>query len=374
MPSQSYPTGEQSARMRRKRIGFSRKPKNPTGEMTLVQHLQELRRRIIISLLALVIGAIIGFIWYQQAPFRIPPLGEILREPYCSLPEDKRANFNNDGECRLLATSPFEMLILRLKVGALAGAVISSPVWLYQVWAFIVPGLHKNERRYTLSFVAVAVFLFLAGAILAYFILSVGLEFLIGIGAEYQTAALTGELYFYYLLAMLLIFGISFEVPLLVVSLNLLGILEYNHVKDKRRIIIVVVMIFAALVTPGQEPFSMLVLSVCLLLFIEIAFQFCRIHDKRQDRQRPDWMDLDDESASALNEGPSGVGRPKPVDAPSGISSSSVYASPTSATPSSSPQTVRAENPAPESASQQVDDHKEPQRLTDRGGFFDDVL
>lgn len=369
MSSQSHPAGEPGTRVRRKRRGFSRKPKNPTGEMTLVQHLQELRRRIIISLLALVIGAIIGFIWYQQAPFRIPPLGEILREPYCSLPEDKRANFNNDGECRLLATSPFEMLILRLKVGTLAGTVLSSPVWLYQVWAFIVPGLHKNERRYTLSFVAVAVFLFLVGAILAYFILSVGLEFLIGIGAEYQTAALTGERYFYFLLALLLIFGISFEIPLLIVSLNLIGVLEYNHVKDKRRIIIVAVMIFAAFVTPGQDPFTMVVLSACLLLLIEIAFQFCRVHDKRQNRERPAWMDLDDESASALDEGPTGVGGPAPVDAPSGV-----YASPKPAAPSASAQTVRADKRASDSTSQQAGDRKGPPRPTNEGGFFDDVL
>ncbi|MDK8659224.1 twin-arginine translocase subunit TatC [Corynebacterium sp. MSK204] len=374
MSSQTHPVGEQGSRVRRKRRGFSRKPKNPTGEMTLVQHLQELRRRIIISLLALVIGAIIGFIWYQQAPFRIPPLGEILREPYCSLPEDKRANFNNDGECRLLATSPFEMLILRLKVGALAGTVISSPVWLYQVWAFIVPGLHKNERRYTLSFVVVAVSLFLAGAILAYFILSVGLEFLIGIGAEYQTAALTGERYFYFLLALLLIFGISFEIPLLIVSLNLIGVLEYNHVKDKRRIVIVVVMIFAAFVTPGQDPFTMVVLSASLMLLIEIAFQFCRIHDKRQNRQRPDWMDLDDESASALDESPTGVGGPAPVDAPSSVSSSGVYASPKPAAASASSQTVRTENRTSDSTSQRAEDRKGPQRPNDEGGFFDDVL
>ena len=124
--------------------------------MTLVQHLQELRRRIVISLLALVVGAIIGFIWYQNAPFGISPLGEILRGPYCSLPEEKRISFSANGECRLLATSPFEMLLLRLKVGALAGAVLSSPVWLYQIWAFIVPGLHENEKKYSRMFACVA--------------------------------------------------------------------------------------------------------------------------------------------------------------------------------------------------------------------------
>ena len=329
--------------------------------MTLVQHLQELRRRIVISLLALVVGTIIGFIWYQNAPFNMAPLGEILRGPYCSLPEEKRISFTADGECRLLATSPFEMLLLRLKVGALAGAVMSSPVWLYQVWAFIVPGLHKNERRVTFFFVSTAVVLFVLGALLAYFILSVGLEFLMGMGSEYQTAALTGERYFYFLLTLLLIFGVSFEIPLLVVCLNVIGVLEYEDVKDKRRIIIVAIMIFAAVVTPGQDPFSMLVLAGALVLLVELAFQFCRINDKRQKRQRPDWMDLDDETASPLGEAPSGVGAPTPVSAPTGVSASS--------RPVSS-------RPVPPAAAGDVQAPKAHPTNTQppHSGFFDDVL
>lgn len=337
-----------------------RKPKNPTGEMTLVQHLQELRRRIVISLLALVVGTIIGFIWYSQAPFNMAPLGEILRGPYCSLPEERRMVFSADGECRLLATSPFEMLLLRLKVGALAGAVLSSPVWLYQIWAFIVPGLHKNERRFTFFFVSSAVVLFVLGAVLAYFILSVGLEFLMGMGEEFQTAALTGERYFYFLLALLMIFGVSFEIPLLIVCLNVVGVLEYQQVKDKRRIIIVAIMIFAAVVTPGQEPFSMLILALALVLLVEIAFQFCRINDKRLKRQRPDWMDLDDESASPLGKGPGGIGAPTPVEAPTSVSAS--------ATPVSSPQRS-ASTPQPGSPATPPSSSQPPQ-----AGFFDDVL
>lgn len=329
--------------------------------MTLVQHLQELRRRIVISLLALVVGTIIGFIWYQNAPFNMAPLGEILRGPYCSLPEEKRISFTADGECRLLATSPFEMLLLRLKVGALAGAVMSSPVWLYQIWAFIVPGLHKNERRFTFFFVSTAVVLFVLGALLAYFILSVGLEFLMGMGSEYQTAALTGERYFYFLLTLLLIFGVSFEIPLLVVCLNVIGILEYDDVKDKRRIIIVAIMIFAAVVTPGQEPFSMLVLAGALVLLVELAFQFCRINDKRQKRQRPDWMDLDDETASSLDEGPGAIGAPTPVSASTSVSASS--------RPVSS-------RPVPPAAAGDIQAPKTHQANTQppQSGFFDDVL
>lgn len=353
-PASNAPKQKWSSKLRRK-------PKNPTGEMTLVQHLQELRRRIVISLLALVVGAIIGFIWYQHAPFGISPLGEILRGPYCSLPEESRVSFSADGECRLLATSPFEMLMLRLKVGALAGTVLSSPVWLYQIWAFIVPGLHKNERRFTFLFVSTAVLLFVLGAVLAYVILSVGLEFLMGMGSEYQTAALTGERYFYFLLALLLIFGVSFEIPLLVVCLNLIGVLEYDHVKDKRRIIIVVIMIFAAVVTPGQEPFSMLVLAGALVVLVEIAFQFCRINDKRQKRQRPDWMDLDDETASSLDEGPGAIGAPTPVSASTSISASS---RPVSSRPVASASSADARVPQPQQTNTQP-----PQ-----SGFFDDVL
>lgn len=274
------------------------KKANTTGEMTLVEHLQELRRRIIISLTALVIGTILGFIWYQSSPFGLAPLGELLRGPYCSLPEEQRASFTQDGQCRLLATKPFEMFILRIKVGALAGAVLSSPVWLYQIWGFITPGLYKNEKRGTFTFVALAVILFVTGALLAYYVMSFGLEFLIGIGDEFGITALTGNEYYNFLLALLVIFGVSFEVPLVIVMLNVVGVLEYRQVKDKRRIIIVGIMIFAAFMTPGGEPTSMIILSTAIVILVELAFQFCRINDKRRGRERPDWLELDDEESS----------------------------------------------------------------------------
>lgn len=291
-----------------------RKKKSPTGEMTLVAHLQELRRRVVISLLALLVGTIIGFIWYQNAPFGMMPLGEILRGPYCELPPENRADFTNDGECRLLATSPFEMFMLRLKVGALAGLVLASPVWLYQIWAFITPGLHRTERRWTFTFVFFAVTLFVAGAVLAYFIVSHGLGFLLTIGDETQVAALTGERYYNFVLALLLIFGVSFEVPLIIIMLNIVGVLEYEAIKDKRRMIILGLFIFAAFMTPGQDPFSMVVLAISLTLLVEIALQFCRWNDRRRNRRRPEWMDLDDEQASPLSTGPGGVDAPQPVE------------------------------------------------------------
>ncbi|MEX3550807.1 twin-arginine translocase subunit TatC [Corynebacterium sp. LK2537] len=327
--------------------------------MTLIEHLQELRRRIVYSLLALVVGTIIGFLWYQNAPFGWSTLGEILREPYCSLPADKRADFTNDGTCRLLATTPFEMLMLRIKVGALAGAVISSPVWLYQVWAFIVPGLHKKEKRYTFMFVSVAGVLFVAGAALAYFVLSEGLEFLMSVGAEYQTAALTGNEYFGLMLTMLILFGIAFEVPLIIIALNLVGVLEYEHVKGKRRILFIIVMIISAFITPA-DPYSLIALSAALWILIESAFQFCRINDKRRNRQRPEWMDLDDEQASPLGSGPGAVGPAEPVPAPTPVN-------PPSSHPSA-PAPARPLSAQPQQGSRQA----RPQQP--QAGFFDDVL
>nr|WP_085550024.1 twin-arginine translocase subunit TatC [Corynebacterium pollutisoli] len=290
--------------------------------MSLVEHLQELRRRVIISLLALLAGTIVGFIWYQHAPFGTMPLGEILRGPYCELPPESRADFTRDGECRLLATRPFEMFMLRLKVGALAGLVLSSPVWLYQIWAFIVPGLHKKERRSTFTFVTLAVTLFVLGALIAYFIVGFALEFLMTMGTEFAVSALTGQDYYNFLLGLLVIFGVSFEVPLIIIMLNIVGVLEYQTLKEKRRMIILILFVFAAFMTPGQDPFSMVVLAACLVLLVEMAIQFTRINDKKRQRERPEWMDLDDESASPLNTAPGGtdapapISRPAPVDAP----------------------------------------------------------
>lgn len=277
--------------------------------MTLVQHLTELRRRLMISLAAMCVGTVVGFIWYQSAPFGMAPLGEIIRGPYCNLPADLRADFTGDGECRLLATTPFEMFMLRLKVGALAGLVLSSPVWLSQIWAFITPGLHRSEKRYTFVFVTLAVTLFVAGAVLAYVVLDKGLYVLMSIGNEFQVAALTGREYYGFLLALVTIFGVSFELPLVIVMLNLAGLLRYEHVKDKRRVIIVGLFIFAAFMTPGQDPFSMVALAASMTLLVELAFQFCRVHDKRAASSRPEWLGLDDDQAS----GP--IAAPAPVTA-----------------------------------------------------------
>ncbi|QGU01992.1 Sec-independent protein translocase protein TatC [Corynebacterium kalinowskii] len=291
-----------------------KKRRNDDGAMTLVEHIQELRRRLLISIAALALGTVLGFIWYQHSFFGLMSLGEILRGPYCQLDPSIRADFSPDGSCKLLATAPFEMFMLRLKVGALAGTVLASPVWLAQIWGFITPGLMKNERRWTFTFVSIAVLLFVAGAGLAYFVMAYGLEMLLQIGDETQITALSGERYYSFFLALLLVFGVSFEVPLIIIMLNIAGVLEYEAIKDKRRIIIMSLFVFAAFMTPGQDPMSMLALACALVVLVEIAMQFAKFNDKRRAKNRPDWLEEDDDHASKMDLGPGGVDGPAPVE------------------------------------------------------------
>jgi sec-independent protein translocase protein TatC len=274
--------------------------------MSLVEHLKELRRRILVALAAIGVGTILGYLWYGHGVLGTPSLGELLKAPYCELPPEQRFGGELTGECRLLATSPFEMFMLRLKIGFLAGLVLSAPVWLLQLWGFVTPGLRKNEKMWTRVFVSAATLLFALGALLSYFVLAFGLEFLMTIGDDTQIAALNGTAYFNFLMTLMLVFGVSFEVPLITVMLNVIGILSYETLKDKRRYVVLVLFVLSAFVTPGGDPVSMLILALSMSLMMEIAIQVTRINDRRRAKKAgldgletvPD--DLDDETASSI--------------------------------------------------------------------------
>jgi sec-independent protein translocase protein TatC len=288
---------------------------NPDGTMTLIEHLYELRYRLMVAILAVVAGGVFGFLWFQYDIFGLPSLGHLLTEPYCSLPADLRADISVGDRCQLLATAPFEAFMLQLKVGLAAGMVLASPVWLYQLWAFITPGLYANERRFALTFVSFAVVLFVAGALLAYYVVAKGLQVLLGFGGGQVVTALTGDRYFSFIVAMLLIFGVSFELPVLVVMLNRAGVVSYARLKAMSRGIIFGLFVFAAVATPSQDPISMLALALALTGLYGVALVLARLHDRAAARRNAEqnWDHLGDDQTSPLDTGVDAVAPPEPV-------------------------------------------------------------
>ena len=283
------------------RVRKGRPPKSPDGTMPLMEHLHELRRRLFLGTLGILVGTVIGFIWFGHGipAIGLPSLSDILTGPYCAVPVDRRYDFGSPDECKLLATGPFSALELQLKSALIAGVVLSSPVWLYQLWAFVTPALYSKERRYAVVFVGTGGVLFAAGAVLAYVVIREGLTVLLGFGGDATITALSPDSYFSFLIAMLIIFGVSFELPLLLIMLNRIGVVQGAKLAAWRRYAIFGLTVFAGLVVPGNDPITMLALAVSLALLYEVSVQVAKLHDRRKRRQEA-VAELSDDEATPL--------------------------------------------------------------------------
>jgi sec-independent protein translocase protein TatC len=223
--------------------------------MTLVEHLAELRRRLVVAVVAFAAAATVCFLFYAH-------ILSFLQSPYCHAAPH---------HCTLFVTSPLDGLSLRVEIAGYGGLILSSPVALWEFWRFVTPGLLSREKRYAVPFMASAITLFAAGAVLAYFTFAHALEFLASIGGPSLRQIYSPGRYLALILALILVFGLTFEFPVVLVGLELVGVVTPRRLASWRRWAIVLIVVVAAVITPSGDPFSMLALAVPLYGFYELS-------------------------------------------------------------------------------------------------------
>ena len=277
---------------------FRARPQHRVGEdgrMALGDHLRELRARLLRSVLALTIALIVALFFYDQ-------LFDIIYRPY----QIARENLQGKVDTRGTISGAGGPLLLQLKMCGVAAVIVTAPYWLLQIWGFVVPGLHPHEKRWTRIFAMVAGPLFIIGVGVGYYVLPKGLEVLIGFAPEKLQSLVDFGEYFSFFSRMLLVFGVSFEIPLFVVLLNLAGVVSGRTLGRYRPWIIVGTFVFAAVATPSTDPFSMLMLAIPMVALFMVSEVVARVVDRR--RNRVSYAGLDDDEASDI-EGVEGIRR-----------------------------------------------------------------
>ena len=243
---------------------------SPDETMTLVEHLAELRTRIIRSLGAVVLGVIVILAAYDWVL-------ELMRRPYEQLCEQKP-----DLTCDLQFISPLEGFSTRLSISTYGGIILALPVILWQIWRFIVPALHAKEKKYAIPFIVSSVVLFLMGATVAYFTLTPALDFLISWSGEGVKANFQVSKYVSLFGLMVAAFGVTFEFPVLLVFLQLVGVLTPQTLLKNWRYATVIVFVVAAVITPSGDPYSMMAMAIPMALFYFISIVIGLVAQKRK--------------------------------------------------------------------------------------------
>jgi len=236
-------------------------PDAPGGQMSLVEHLAELRRRLVVSVLAVGVGAAVGFFLYNG-------ILSVLVHPYC------RAQHLGAGTpCTrvLLVTDPLEPFTLRMKIAGWAGLFFASPVVLWQLWRFVTPGLHPKEKRYAIPFIVASIALFSLGGLVAMVTFPQALHFLIYVGGSSLRSFFSPTKYLRLILLMIVAFGVAFEFPVVLVALEVAGVLTSAKLRAWRRWAFLSIFVVAAVITPSADPISMFAMAIPMYIFYEGA-------------------------------------------------------------------------------------------------------
>ena len=281
------------ARIVGERFVRSQRRQNPDGRMPLMDHLRELRNRIVKIALALVAGMIVGYIFFDWA-------WTMIERPFCRAVINGMTGCHQVGD-QLVVNAILDPFYLRLKVAFVVGLILTCPIWLYQIWAFIAPGLYSRERRWTYTFVGVAAPLFIGGALFGYLVMPRGLHFLLGLTPHGVVNLPNVDTYLSYAVLMLVGFGLCFLVPLFLVALNMVGILTHARFRKWRRVMIFGVFVFAGIASPSPDPITMLLLAVPCVVLIEVAEVIVYFNDRRRARLHPDpYAGLADDELSPI--------------------------------------------------------------------------
>jgi sec-independent protein translocase protein TatC len=287
------PGAVQGARIVGERFVRSQRQANPEGRMPVMDHIRELRNRVVKMILALAVGMVVGFIFFHWEWAKI-------EGPFCSARINGKTGCHVVGD-QLVVGAILDPFYLRVKIAFIAGLILSCPVWLYQLWAFVAPGLYTREKRWTYTFLGTAVPLFLGGAAFGYLVMPRGLRYLLGLTPSGVVNLPNVDTYLSYALLMLVGFGLCFEVPLFLVGLNLAGVLTHARFRKWRRVMIFGVFLFAGIASPSPDPITMLLLAGPCAVLVEIAELIVWANDRRRTRLHPDpYAGLADDELSPL--------------------------------------------------------------------------
>lgn len=249
-----------------------RRKDNPTGEMPLREHLAELRSRIIKAGIGLALGTVVGFFLYQ------PTMAALAKPLYDAHQRGILASLNFDS-----VGQSFDVL---LQVSMFIGVIVSSPIWLYQVWAFILPGLKAQEKKYAIAFLGVAIPLFVGGVVVGYLVLPQAVQFFTALIPAGGTNFIPANVYIPFLLRLFLAFGFAMVLPVVLVGLNMLGLLPGRTILKHWRITVFLIALIAAIAAPGGDAITMFYLAAPLFLLFGVAIGLCLLNDKRKNRRK----------------------------------------------------------------------------------------